>query len=208
MEKFLPPDAQSKIQIEDLPTEGTLFEFDSDAAHQDMLLEKRIEHIVDTEGISYADAYRREGVTPPVELVESDPDDAIAVRLTDRAVAIEAIMKHYSRRNQAQGVSAVRSIGGNAFDRRYGADADAVEQHMRARVDHPSLYQSMNVLVAAEAMRANGYSEDEIHEQKRALEDDFTPIAGPGKSTERNKVVRKVAKTAQIAKQASMNNVA
>ena len=208
MEKFLPPDAQSKITIEDLPTEGTLFELDHDTVHEDILLEKRIEHIVDTEGISYADAYRREGVMPPTELAESAPLDAIAVRLTDRAVAIEAIMKHYSRRNQAQGASAVRSIRENVFDRRYGADADAVEQHMYARVDHPSLYQSMNVLVAAEAMRANGYSEDEINKQKRALENDFTPIARPGKSRERNKIVRRATKAAKVAEQSSMNKVA
>lgn len=211
MEKFFSPDARSKPTLDDFDSEGTLFDPSLQEAYEEDKCEKEIDFIVDTQGLSYSDARRivelKYGrVEKPPEAEQAD--EVIAVNLEDRAVALKAIMSYYSQRNLARGASEARTILGNDFNRRYGDEADVVEHNMYAKLNHPSLYKSMNVLVAADAMRANGYSENEISKEKSALEEEFASVARPGKSKQREKIVKRATRTAEATSQTHVDEVA
>lgn len=165
-------------------------------------------HIADPMGFSLED---EETSLVEVNTASGDSDDVeppvegASVNLSVRALAIEAIMRHYNYRAKLQGVSRIRPVSDNRFDTHYrskGRNPDAQQDAMRGKDYHleQSAVEAFHTLNATDAMRKAGFSEVAIIGNRHALEREMSDyLPGVSNADKRSKVVKKVSNTAARA---------
>lgn len=192
------PMTQSRSSVPESDA-NTLFDGVDDAVFKD----DAVEHVVDTQGVSYDAARRVVGVearqydTPTPETAELSGFKGISVDLGARAVAITNIMKAYSQTSKTLGAEER-----NDFEARYrhpgevlvNMDEKAKRMERAANKDYAVLSGRADFLAAGAPLAMVDAIEDSI---KR----DVRKAYGPGKTNyrERDKVKRKVAATARKA---------
>lgn len=186
---------------------------DDDALFDDATFDK-IDHLVDTLGISYDEAQRRvtgsRAVMPviqapykaprtPETASRIDAPHGAAVDLAARALALEHVMAAYNQLNKTNGAY---EGGRDAIDARYN-HPDEVRDNMGRKAQHmvEATQADINVLNATDEMLAAGFDPATVLRQKDHLRSDLLDDYGPGRAyaPKRNKLVRKVQKTAKRA---------
>lgn len=128
----------------------------------------------------------------------------IAVELGAKAIALEQIMKRYNQESKLGGLAITRKMNPNQFDRRYKDKADKVHKGALTKLDGLRLDydEAVSVLTASDAMRAHGYSEQDIQMHESRLRKALSKDLGPGNSNskERAKAVNKAKKAANANK--------
>lgn len=116
-------------------------------------------------------------LTTPEVLTEVPP---IAVELGERATALAAIMAFL---NQAAKTEGARRAG-KAFANRYGERAGEVLRGMDAKRSElrTGFEEGLDTLVAGPALRANGVEDEEIEQQRLAMQVAINRRFGVGKS--------------------------
>lgn len=139
------------------------------------------------------------------------PDRPVAVDVDDRAQALETIMDAFNKESRSMGAAVVRMTGDNRFDSRYGKYADDVREGMKVNVHKANIARdrALDVLLAADNIRYNDQkngvpqaeTEDKLNTMRADLLRDLQRKYGVGSNhKERNKLERKVNKTARILK--------
>jgi hypothetical protein len=168
--------------------------------------DKEIEHIVDTQHVSYDAARRILGVDArPYEAPKSaepeipgEPTVGVAVDLGERAIAIDHIMKAYSQANKAQGAS-----GSSGFVR-----IAETYRHPEAVVDgmfdksnrmKSAIEKDYAVLTGRDDLLKAGMSPEEVAIIETNLKLGLLRQYGPGNAyvDKRDKLTRKVTRTAR-----------
>ena len=125
----------------------------------------------------------------------------IAVELGARAIALEQATKRFNQESKLGGLAMIREMNPNQFDQRYKGKANDVFKGALTKLDGLRIDsdEAVSVLTASDAMRAHGYSEQDIqmHESRlrRALSNDLGP--GSSNAKERAKAVSKAKKAAK-----------
>jgi hypothetical protein len=135
--------------------------------------------------------------------LESDaPEVPVAVRLDDRAVALEGIMTYLNKANQVRGGRKQMAAGGGKLRERYGLHAIDVQRGAeRSRDELIGLFRSgISTLIAEEALRAGGMDEADIEIERVSLQAALNRQFGVGRARaeDRARVVRQAKKTATI----------
>jgi hypothetical protein len=161
---------------------------------------------------SYDSALRFFGVK--LKEVKPEPDEAyetsslstelekhvpIVVHLGERAVAFAAVMRYLNKKSMIQGSAKLLENGGGDFLRRYGESATDVQRGAEAKTDRlgDNYRRAIDILVAADALRANGYDEEYINQKYLAMQAGLNRKYGVGKTDarERNKLVKLAERT-------------
>ena len=121
--------------------------------------------------------FKPERPIAPEILTEVPP---IAVELGERATALAAIMAFL---NQAAKTEGARRAG-KAFANRYGEHASEVLRGMDAKRSElrVGFEQGLDTLVAGSALRANGFDDEAIEQQRLAMQVAINRRFGVGKS--------------------------
>lgn len=120
-----------------------------------------------------------------LEAVEVDKrHEGISVKLADRALALESIMSYFNRANRANGLSYAADTMPAAEDiwNRYGNRTPAVVSGATAKVhsQRSTFDRNLDVLAAADALRAAGKSEEYIRLRKIKIQSDLNKDFGVG----------------------------
>lgn len=127
------------------------------------------------------------------------PERGVSVSLEQRMLAVSAIMEYFNQANKRNGLSKSRDY--NAFNDRYGRNADVVARGMSDKADN--LYErkarpAFETLAQTEQLKAAGFDDDEVELGKKALMRAIYRQHGPGSERtyrERQKVVDRVTDT-------------
>lgn len=127
-------------------------------------------------------------------------DKGPSVRLTDRAIAIEAIMGYFNQVSKNNGRR--QPHGSEEFNGRYHHGANEVAKRMNAKEKrlHGEFMKSVNALMARDGMIEAGFSPQEVDAGERQLIWDLYHEYGPGRAdaAKRKKLTRKVNRTVRI----------
>jgi hypothetical protein len=172
-----------------------------------------LDKLVDQRNISYHEAKRL--VSPPAgyeeytvgktqhsEPIEVKPDSStekppIAVRLDDRLVALEGIVGAFNQAGKLRGAEQSRY----KIDERYGDNAGDVMQGMHSKQER--LYRKvghhLGVLVAEDALRAHGFSQEVINKHKSILfaklNNQYGPDSGNYAPERKKRIIAPATKT-------------
>lgn len=125
----------------------------------------------------------------------------IAVSLIDRAVALEAIMKFYNKRNMTRGSEQQAAIDGSAFRARY-KNPESVQRgaERNTRMLFQAFMKGIDTLAAVDQHRAAGMSEDDITLEKvfmkRELNEEF--LDGNADANKRAHALKQAKKAAEL----------
>jgi hypothetical protein len=143
---------------------------------------------------------------PVYEAVELSPEHSpavpIAVGLAERAIALAGIMEYLNKANQTAGSRKVQETGGGRFRQRYGATSGEVQKGAEQNRDMllGKFREGLRTLSAVDALRANGYDEEDAETQRMAMQIEVNREFGVGKANaaKRNAIVKKAVKSAEI----------
>jgi len=172
-----------------VPVDQTLFD------------EKFIKIAQEKAGLSNIDdSYAELNIIPPQPEYSSDPTEGASLNLSDRAVALKAIVKARSHTSQLLGADLQARDPGSSFSREYGNDTRAVIAGMYERqnlLDREAEFQ-LHVLNGTTAMKNAGFSDDDTVESLDGLQGELRQFSGTGKEVRarRSKDLMKVDKTA------------
>jgi hypothetical protein len=168
----------------------------------DDMIDEKIEHIVDTRGISYAQARSlvELDIFKPPELKVREPEDGVSVELGARALALHNIMATYNQLNRTRGARITSEYPDNEFDARYDYPERVIAGMGRkaaAMLHHNK--EDLRILNATDELIAAGYDPRLAQLQERRIGNDLLDAYGPGKAHagDREKVVKRASKTAQ-----------
>lgn len=174
-------------------------------------LERQLDDLVDKTGMSYADARARLGIDIPVSggLVEGSEHEPLAVDLRVRAFALESLMAYYNQLNKTRGASTQRQLHVNDFDTRYRSDAPQVERNMYGKLDNAVFEKNIEILTAADAMRQQGFDEDQIELEKVTLKSRLNQQYGPHNAyaPDRVKMVNSARKAAGMSRTSKIRTI-
>jgi len=190
-----------------MPKQETQFEtlFDDDTFD-------KVEHIVDTQGLSYGQARQIVGSEPIYETPEvktkTPSGDGVSVELGARALALNNVMATYNQLNRTRGANIVSQYPDNEFNTRY-RHPEEVREHMggKAAAMIHFIKEDFSVLNATDELIAAGFDAKSVIRQEDTIKKDLLNKYGPGKAyaRDREKVVKRAAKTAKKVNQAAQN---
>ena len=174
----------------------TLFDDDS--------FDDKIEHIVDTRGVSYDDASRMVGVSVESSAPEiqnaSSAQEGVSVELGARALALHNIMATYNQLNKTRGARLAGAVPGNSFDSTYRYP-DEVRENMglKATAMINSNYDDFRTLNATDELVAAGFDKTAVFVSEKAIQRNLLNVYGPGKAyaKQRSRLVKKVEKSSK-----------
>jgi hypothetical protein len=164
----------------------------------------KVEHIVDTQGLSYSDARQIVGSEPIYKTPEIKSktalDDGVSVELGARALALNNVMATYNQLNRTRGANIVSQYPDNEFNTRY-RHPEEVREHMGGKAAAMIHFnkEDFSVLNATDELIAAGFDAKIVNRQEDLIKKDLLNKYGPGKAyaRDRKRVVQKVAKTAK-----------
>lgn len=198
-------------QPETLFDNDTFDSVSSDTAED--ILDKKLDHIVDTRGVSYDQARFILGIESPQynlpEIKTVEPSDGVSVELGARALALHNVMATYNQLNKAMGANITSYYPDNDIDTRY-SQPDAVREGMgkkAARMIHDNK-KDLQVLNATGELVEAGYNSKNAETQERKIGKDLLDRYGPGKAyaPDRNKVAQRAQRAANMVNRAVNNN--
>lgn len=137
-------------------------------------------------------------------IIELDgaPEVPIAVNLGERALALDGIMTYLNKASQVRGSATVLGHGGGKFSERYGRRAGEVQRGAERNRDEllASFRQGIRVLIAEDALRANGMDEGDIDLERVTMQSGLNREFGVGKADAKKRavVVRAAKKAGDI----------
>jgi|GEM_PF-1315806 len=113
-----------------------------------------------------------------MDLGDNTQEQGVAVSLTDRAVALEAIMKFYNKRNMTRGSERQVANDGSSFRARYkNPESVQLGAEHNTRKLFAAFIKGIDTLAAVEQHRAAGMTEESISLErvivKRELNEEF-----------------------------------
>jgi hypothetical protein len=149
-----------------------------------------------SEKVSPLPVYEAVSLSPEYQTVAP-----IAVDLAERAMALAGIMKYLNKANQTAGSRKVQETGGGRFRQSYGAASAEVQKGAEQNRDMllGKFRQGLRTLSAVEALRANGYDEEDVETQRMKMQIEINKEFGVGKANaaKRNTVAKKAVKSAE-----------
>jgi|GEM_PF-3762172 hypothetical protein len=136
-------------------------------------------------------SHKSAGQEPQVEL-----KSGVSVDLQERYLALSAIMSCFSEINKINGMHSEN--GYKKAGQRYGSDIDHVMKKMdkKREVVNKEINDNVNVLIAKEAMKKAGYSDELINSSHYDMKDNLSNQYGPGNaySLKRNDFLKHILK--------------
>lgn len=160
---------------------GNVALFDSTAE-----LEARVERVTNPD--AYAD--HEVLLSDPVDTTPSLVEEGASVRLTDRAIAISNVIDAINIENRYDGAAKAAATPYSSFNMRNGSGRLSGMRH-NAELAVASERRNIETLVATDALRRAGFSEDWQVAVRSAVRQEIEKDAQPGKAPHRRREKRR-----------------